>query len=52
MLKNLNQGEIVKPAFKYIIEYWVVNFKLGRINIDFKLENRKKSQPLQYKDIV
>ena len=32
----------MKIAFKYIIEYWVVNFKLGKINIDFKLENRKK----------
>ena len=41
-LKKLKHGEIVKPAFKYIIEYWVVNFKLGKINIDFKLENRKK----------
>ena len=38
----LNHDEIVKSAFKYIIDHWVVNFKLGKKNSDFKLENRKK----------
>ena len=38
-LKMLNHGKIVKPALLYIIEYSVVNFKLGKININFKLEN-------------
>ena len=42
MLKKFNHDEIVKPAFNYIKEYWVVIFKLGKINIDFILENRKK----------
>ena len=35
----LNHGKIVKPGFKFIIDHWVFTFKLGRVNINFKLEN-------------
>ena len=65
-LKKFNNGEIVKPAFKYIVkpafgnsnmeakvakpgevltasQCLVVNFKLGKINTEFKLKNSKKN---------
>ena len=38
----LNHGKIVKPGFKFIIDYWVFPFKHGKVNNNFKLENRKK----------
>ena len=35
--KIAKPGEVLTAS-----QYWVVNFKLGKINIEFKLENRKK----------
>ena len=35
--KIAKSGEVLTAS-----QYLVVNFKLGKINIDFKLENRKK----------